>query len=137
MSRKMIWCYTLLLLGVFAGLLLVINPAIAATPVGFSIVFLAGLGALQLADWITAYGVTRHRRLVAISGIFLMAALFTAMGAPAWSGFSTFLIILAFGTHYATRKKALTTDPMEEEEERKLEQRLKKMRADRAARLVA
>lgn len=135
MSRKLIWFYTALFCAFWTGVLVVINPALASTPLGFSLVFQMALFGLFLTDWMAEHGGLKyHRAVTAITGVFLLTTLFTVMGSVAWAALAVVLMTIAFATHYWTRKPAVDAV---DKEITATEQRLTQLRTERAARAVA
>lgn len=105
MSRKVIWFYNLLLLGFFAGVLVAINPALAAAPIGFSVVFLGALIILQFIDWALSHVVSAHKWVVGVPAVIGLFFLFTGLATVAWGLFAVLLMVVSFAVQRPRKMK--------------------------------
>lgn len=109
MSRKLVWFYNLLLLGFFAGVLIAINPALAAAPGGFSAVFLVALFVLQFIDWGLSKVIAAHKWVVGVPAVIGLFFLFTGLATVAWG---LFAVLLTVGSFAAQRPRKVKPEPV-------------------------
>lgn len=105
MSRKLIWFYNLLLLGFFAGILVAINPALVAAPIGFSVVFLGALFVTQFIDWALSKVVSAHKWVVSVPAVIGLFFLFTGLATVAWGLFAVLLMVVSFAAQRPRKVK--------------------------------
>lgn len=105
MSRKLVWFYNLLLLGFFAGVLIAINPALAAAPIAFSAMFLGALFIIQFIDWALSKVVSAHKLVVGVPAVIGLFFLFTGLATVAWGLFAVLLTVGSFAAQRPRKVK--------------------------------
>lgn len=105
MSRKLVWFYNLLLLGFFAGVLIAINPALAAAPIAFSAMFLGALFIIQFIDWALSKVVSAHKLVAGVPAVIGLFFLFTGLATVAWGLFAVLLTVGSFAAQRSRKVK--------------------------------
>jgi hypothetical protein len=113
--RLKLWFFFAIGLIVFAGVLMALNPAIAAAPVGFVVIFLTCLAPALLIDWVAAWiRVPVVPLLMRAFAVLTIWAVFMSTGSAPAGVASFFLMIAIFVyTTVAARRRRIALEQRE------------------------
>lgn len=106
MSRLLLFTYACMFLVFTVGTLAVANAPLAATPLGFSAIFLPMLALFLITDLVIAKITPRHNLLSALLSTAWTSLVFILMGAGGWSILAGVTYAVIFYTRSRSERRA-------------------------------